>query len=39
MRNMKKKNLVGALWEIVNKMSRKKEKKEKWNENSVSEFS
>lgn len=36
---MKRKNLAGTLWEIVNKMSRKKEKKDKWNENYVSEFS
>ncbi|CAD8101612.1 unnamed protein product [Paramecium primaurelia] len=38
-KDMKRKNLAGTLWEIVNKMSRKKEKKDKWNENYVSEFS
>ncbi|CAD8092654.1 unnamed protein product [Paramecium primaurelia] len=37
--DMKKKNLAGSLWEIVKKMSRKKEKKDKWNENYFSEFS
>lgn len=36
---MKKKNLINTLWQIVNKMSRKKEKKDKWCESNVSEFS
>lgn len=36
---MKKKNLINTLWQIVNKMSRKKEKKDKWTESNVSEFS
>ncbi|CAD8124625.1 unnamed protein product [Paramecium sonneborni] len=38
-KDMKKKNLISTLWQIVNKMSRKKEKKDKWNEKNESEFS
>lgn len=36
---MKKKNLISTLWQIVNKMSRKKEKKDKWIKKKESEFS
>ncbi|CAD8123044.1 unnamed protein product [Paramecium sonneborni] len=38
-RDMKKKNLISTLWQIVNKMSRKKEKKDKWIKKKESEFS
>ncbi|CAD8119315.1 unnamed protein product [Paramecium sonneborni] len=38
-KDMKRKHLISKLWEIVYKMQRKEEKKDKQNENQISEFS